>query len=167
MTEKNNALLPASMSNGLAMGAYWVVKYVFNMFSLSLPLLAVVYWLLSLLVPYVGYVLTKRYKADLGGQITFGQAWRFGVLVYFFAALIVSVMHYVFYRYVAPPDYVANAVGQALATLQEMQASPETMRAIASMSFSPIQMALQGILNNILYGIIFSLPVAALVCRKG
>ena len=107
------------------------------------------------------------YKADLGGQITFGQAWRFGVLVYFFAALIVSVMHYVFYRYVAPPDYVANAVGQALATLQEMQASPETMRAIASMSFSPIQMALQGILNNILYGIIFSLPVAALVCRKG
>ena len=38
------------MSYGLAMGAYWVVKYVFNMFSLSLPLLAVVYWLLSLLI---------------------------------------------------------------------------------------------------------------------
>ena len=154
------------MSNGLVMGLYWVVKYIFNMFSPYYPSLIVVYWGMSLLVPYIGYVLTKRYRDDLGGSISFSQAWRFGVLLYFFAALIVSVMHYIFYRFVAPPDYMANAVSQTIESLKQMQVESQVIQSIETLNFSPIHLALQGILNNILYGIIFSIPVAGLLCRK-
>lgn len=154
------------MSYGLVMGIYWVVKYIFNMFSPYYPSLIVVYWGMSLLVPYIGYVLTKRYRDDLGGSISFSQAWRFGVLLYFFAALIVSVMHYIFYRFVAPPDYMANAVSQTIESLKQMQVESQVIQSIETLNFSPIHLALQGILNNILYGIIFSIPVAGLLCRK-
>lgn len=154
------------MSYGLVMGIYWVVKYIFNMFSPYYPSLIVVYWGMSLLVPYIGYVLTKRYRDDLGGSISFSQAWRFGVLLYFFAALIVSVMHYIFYRFVAPPDYMANAVSQTIESLKQMQVENQVIQSIETLNFSPIHLALQGILNNILYGIIFSIPVAGLLCRK-
>ncbi len=166
MENKNNLLFPAAMSYGLVMGIYWVVKYIFNMFSPYYPSLIVVYWGMSLLVPYIGYVLTKRYRDDLGGSISFSQAWRFGVLLYFFAALIVSVMHYIFYRFVAPPDYMANAVSQTIESLKQMQVENQVIQSIETLNFSPIHLALQGILNNILYGIIFSIPVAGLLCRK-
>lgn len=158
--------MSAAMSYGFSLGIFWIVKYIFYMFSMRFSYLVVIYWGMSLVVPYLAYLLTKRYREDLGGAISFSQAWRFGVLIYLFAAMLVSVMHYVFYRFVAPPDFLSSAVEQTIASLKQMQVDSKVISSIESMNFSPIHMALQGILNNIFYGIILSLPVAALVCRR-
>ena len=158
--------MSAAMSYGFSLGIFWIVKYIFYMFSMRFSYLVVIYWEMSLVVPYLAYLLTKRYREDLGGVISFSQAWRFGVLIYLFAAMLVSVMHYVFYRFVAPPDFLSSAVEQTIASLKQMQVDSKVISSIESMNFSPIHMALQGILNNIFYGIILSLPVAALVCRR-
>ena len=158
--------MTATMSYGSSLGIFWIVKYIFYMFSMRFSYLVVIYWGMSLVVPYLAYLLTKRYREDLGGVISFSQAWRFGVLIYLFAAMLVSVMHYVFYRFVAPPDFLSSAVEQTIASLKQMQVDSKVISSIESMNFSPIHMALQGILNNIFYGIILSLPVAALVCRR-
>lgn len=158
--------MSAAMSYGFSLGIFWIVKYIFYMFSMRFSYLVVIYWGMSLVVPYLAYLLTKRYREDLGGVISFSQAWRFGVLIYLFAAMLVSIMHYVFYRFVAPPDFLSSAVEQIIASLKQMQVDSKVISSIESMNFSPIHMALQGILNNIFYGIILSLPVAALVCRR-
>ena len=158
--------MSAAMSYGFSLGIFWIVKYIFYMFSMRFSYLVVIYWGMSLVVPYLAYLLTKRYREDLGGVISFSQAWRFGVLLYLFAAMLVSVMHYVFYRFVAPPDFLSSAVEQTIVSLKQMQVDSKVISSIESMNFSPIHMALQGILNNIFYGIILSLPVAALVCRR-
>lgn len=158
--------MSVAMSYGFSLGIFWIVKYIFYMFSMRFSYLVVIYWGMSLVVPYLAYLLTKRYREDLGGVISFSQAWRFGVLIYLFAAMLVSIMHYVFYRFVAPPDFLSSAVEQTIASLKQMQVDSKVISSIESMNFSPIHMALQGILNNIFYGIILSLPVAALVCRR-
>ena len=158
--------MSAAMSYGFSLGIFWIVKYIFYMFSMRFSYLVVIYWGMSLVVRYLAYLLTKRYREDLGGVISFSQAWRFGVLIYLFAAMLVSVMHYVFYRFVAPPDFLSSAVEQTIVSLKQMQVDSKVISSIESMNFSPIHMALQGILNNIFYGIILSLPVAALVCRR-
>ena len=158
--------MSAAMSYGFSLGIFWIVKYIFYMFSMRFSYLVVIYWGMSLVVPYLAYLLTKRYREDLGGVISFSQAWRFGVLIYLFAAMLVSVMHYVFYRFVAPPDFLSSAVEQTITSLKQIQVDSKVISSIESMNFSPIHMALQGILNNIFYGIILSLPVAALVCRR-
>lgn len=158
--------MSAAMSYGFSLGIFWIVKYIFYMSSMRFSYLVVIYWGMSLVVPYLAYLLTKRYREDLGGVISFSQAWRFGVLIYLFAAMLVSIMHYVFYRFVAPPDFLSSAVEQTIASLKQMQVDSKVISSIESMNFSPIHMALQGILNNIFYGIILSLPVAALVCRR-
>lgn len=158
--------MSAAMSYGFSLGIFWIVKYIFYMFSMRFSYLVVIYWGMSLVVPYLAYLLTKRYREDLGDVISFSQAWRFGVLIYLFAAMLVSVMHYVFYRFVAPPDFLSSAVEQTIVSLKQMQVDSKVISSIESMNFSPIHMALQGILNNIFYGIILSLPVAALVCRR-
>lgn len=166
MENKNSGLLSAAMSYGFSLGIFWIVKYLFYMFSLRFSFLVVIYWGMSLVVPYLAYLLTKRYREDLGGMISFGQAWCFGVLIYLFAAILVSIMHYLFYRFVAPPDFLTSAVTQTIESLKQMQVDSKVISSIEAMNFSPIHMALQGIINNIFYGIVLSIPVAALVSRK-
>ena len=111
MEENKGLLLKCAMSYGLAMGIYWVIKYLFLIFGYSIPSLIFIYEGLSLAVPLIAYYLTKRYRQDIGGSISF-------------------------------------------------------FHAISRTNFTPIHMAIQGIFNNIFYGIILSIPVAALVCRK-
>ena len=165
-TNKNNSLIQSAMRYGFPLGMFWVFKYLFYMGSLKFPYLVSIYWGLSLVVPYVAYLLTKRYKNDLGGSIGFFRAWQFGIFLYFFAALIVSVMHYVFYRFVAPPDFVKSAIDQTLESLTQLHADSKVIQSVKALDFSPIHMALQGILNNVFYCIVFSIPVAALLCRN-
>ena len=123
MEENKNLLLKGAMTYGLAMGIYWVVKYIFFIFSVSVPSLSLVYWLLTLAVPFIAYYMTKRYRHDIGGRISFFHAWRFGTMLYFFAALIVSLEYFVFYQFIAPPDFVANAIGQLTTVLKAQRRS--------------------------------------------
>lgn len=148
------------------MGCYWVFKYLFFMFSLQMPLLSSLYWGMTIMVPYIAYRFTKRYREQLGGQIGFFHAWQFGILLYFFAALIVSLAHYVFYRYIAPDDFLTNSISEAVNLLQNSQIDTQLTQSLQEIRITPIQMAIQGIFNNLFYGIIFSIPVAALLCRN-
>ena len=136
------------------------------MFSLQMPLLSSLYWGMTIMVPYIAYRFTKRYREQLGGKIGFFHAWQFGILLYFFAALIVSLAHYGFYRYVAPDDFLSNSISEAVTLLQNSQIDNQLIQSIQEIRITPIQMAIQGIFNNLFYGIIFSIPVAALLCRN-
>ena len=166
MQENKSLLLKSAMEFGFGMGCYWVFKYLFFMFSLQVPLLSSLYWGLTIMVPYIAYRLTKRYRMQLGGQIGFFHAWQFGILLYFFAALIVSLVHYGFYRYIAPTDFLTNSINEAIGLLQNSQIDNQLIQSLQEIKITPIQMAIQGIFNNLFYGIIFSIPVAALLCRN-
>ena len=169
MEENKNLFLKAAMTYGLIMGIFWVVKYLFFIFSITLGshTLNLVYTVLTLFVPVFAYYMTKRYRNDIGGQISFFHAWRFGTMLYFFAAVIVSLEHFIFFQFVAPTDFVIDTVGQFASVLKEQQVDTKMLESIGNMDLSPIHMAIQGIFNNVFYGIIFSIPVAAIICKKG
>lgn len=164
MEENKGLLLKCAMSYGLAMGIYWVIKYLFLIFGYSIPSLIFIYEGLSLAVPFIAYYLTKRYRQDIGGSISFFHG-RFGIMLYFFAALIVSIEHFIFFQFIAPPDFLSNTITQAIVALKNAGFNSEVIETISRTNFTPIHMAIQQIFNNIFYGIILSIPVAALVCR--
>ena len=83
-------------------------------------------------------------------------------MLYFFAALIVSLEYFVFYQFIAPPDFVANAIGQLTTALKDSQVNSDMLDSLSNIRISPIHMAIQGIFNNVFYGIMLSIPVAAL-----
>ncbi|MEY8488402.1 DUF4199 domain-containing protein [uncultured Parabacteroides sp.] len=166
MEENKGLLLKCAMSYGLAMGIYWVIKYLFLIFGYSIPALIYIYEVLSIAVPFIAYYLTKRYRQDIGGSISFFHAWRFGIMLYFFAALIVSIEHFIFFQFIAPPDFLSNTMTQAIIALKNANFNSEVIEAIKQTNFTPIHLAIQQIFNNIFYGIILSIPVAALVCRS-
>lgn len=162
MGEDKSFLLRGAMNYGFVMGIYWVIKYVFFILGFSHPTANIVYWSLSCLVPYIAYKMTRRYRENIGGKLGFFHAWQFGVLLYFFAAILVSLEHYLFYRFIAPPDLLMRTVSDMEEALKESGASQALLDAIKEIHVTPIQMAIQGIFNNVLYGIILSIPVALL-----
>ena len=162
MGEDKSFLLRGAMNYGFVMGIYWVIKYVFFILGFSHPTANIVYWSLSCLVPYIAYKMTRRYRENIGGKLGFFHAWQFGVLLYFFAAILVSLEHYLFYRFIAPPDLLMRTVSDMEEALKESGASQTLLAAIKEIRVTPIQMAIQGIFNNLLYGIILSIPVALL-----
>lgn len=166
MEENKGLLLKSAMTYGLAMGIFWVIKYLFLIFNSTVPALNYVYVGLTLLVPFIAYYLTKRYKQDIGGKISFFHAWRFGTMLYFFAALIVALEHFVFYQFIAPADFLSNLINQTIEAMKSSQINTEIVEAVGKTNLTPIHMAIQGIFNNIFYGIILSIPVAAILCRN-
>lgn len=162
MGEDKSFLLRGAMNYGFVMGIYWVIKYVFFILGFSHPTANIVYWSLSCLVPYIAYKMTRRYRENIGGKLGFFHAWQFGVLLYFFAAILVSLEHYLFYRFIAPPDLLVKTVSDMEEALKASGASQTLLDAIKEVHVTPIQMAIQGIFNNVLYGIILSIPVALL-----
>ena len=166
MQEDKSKLVKSAMSYGFALGIYWIIKYAFFLFSSSALILSSIYYGLTLAVPFIAYYLTKKYKQDIGGRIGFFHAWQFGVLLYFFAAIVVSLEHYVFYRYLAPPDLLTTTMDQ-VAELYKNQVTPETLDTMKDIITNPMHMTLIDIFSNTLYGIIFSIPVAAFLFQKG
>lgn len=166
MENDKGILMKSAMFYGLLMGMFWVFKYLFFAIGVKLSFFISVYWGLSILVPIIAYVFTKHYREDIGGQISFFHAWIFGILLYMFAALIVSLAHYVFYRYFAPPDMLNQTMNEMVALLKNANAKPEVISQLEKIDISPISMAIQGIFSNLFYGIILSIPVAAILCRN-
>lgn len=166
MGENKSLLLKYAMSYGLALGIYWVVKYIFLILGYRMTSMIYVYEMLSIAVPFIAYYLTDKYRKDIGGKISFFHAWRFGIMLYFFAALIVSIEHFIFYEFIAPKDFIANMMNQAVALFKNMNMDSKIVDSLGSINISPIHMVIQSIFNNIFYGIILSIPVAAIVCRR-
>ena len=128
---------------------------------------------LTAAVPFLGYFFVRQYRNRycLNGQIGFMQAWMFSLLMYTFAALLVSVAHYVFFRYIDGGSMLAT-YNSMLDELQNV--TPEmndlvtqyrqAVELIAAMS--PIELTIQLVLNNIFYGMMLSLPTAFIVSLK-
>jgi hypothetical protein len=165
---ENKELLESAMFYGFFLGLFWAVKYVFFIWGCTIyPFMGTVYVILSSLTIVFAYLLTKVYKIRSGRRISFFHAWKFGVLLYFFAALIVSLEHYFFYRYIAPPDFLANATKQTVIFLVDnLNLDPEMGAANQIPKLTPIKMTIQGIFNNVFYGVMFSVPVAAIVSTR-
>ena len=168
MGEQKNLLLKSAMFYGLLLGGFWVIKYIFFILGTMYPVASYAYSVLTPLTLIFAYIFTKVYKFLIGGKISFAHALQFGVLLYFCAALIVCLVHYVFYAYIASPEYMEEVATQAINMVTSMNLSEKMQNSIIEQmpDLTPIKMTVQGIMNNVFYGIIFSIPVAALVCRK-
>ncbi|MDR1200559.1 MAG: DUF4199 domain-containing protein [Tannerellaceae bacterium] len=167
MKENKSLLMKSAMFYGLLLGISWAIKYVFFILGVTIPSMQIVYWILTPLTLLFAYIFTNTYKFLIGGKISFFHAWQFGVLLYFFAALIISLGHYIFYQYIASPDFISSSVNQAISLMKDMDLNMQIKEAIDQITVpTPIQMTIQGIFNNVFYGTILSIPVAALLCRN-
>jgi hypothetical protein len=121
-----------------------------------------------LATPYVCYKLAAFYRDRAwGGFIRFGQVWSFGILLFFFSALLMSVLYYVRFQYLQP-DALNQAYSELVQTMQQIPNYPqEYLDAITTFGApTAIQIVLVYIWIHIIGGGLLFLILSPIVARK-
>ena len=113
MTDKKPTLQESAMRYGTLMGIFWTLKFVLFPAGMSMPVLLMAFFLLTLIVPVAGFFFVRQYRdRECEGVLNFSRAFLFTSFMYMFAALFTAVAHYIYFRYI---DH-----GMIIATYQDM-----------------------------------------------
>ena len=173
MTDKKRNFQEDAMRYGTVMGIFWTLKFVLFPMGMQSPLLLMAFFLLTLIVPVVGFFMVRQYRdRECGGAITFSRAFLFTSFMYLFATLFVTIAHYIYFRYLdhgmivnTYQDMLDQMAGMATtdikASLDQFQ---QALDIIAGLS--PLEISIQLITQNVFYCTLLALPTAGLVMRK-
>lgn len=162
-----------AMQFGTYMGGFWILKFILFPLGLTAPFLSLLFIGLTLGVPFMGYYYARMYRNQVcGGGISFPHAWMFTVFMYMFAALLVAVAHYIYFRFI-DHGYIINAFESQIELLaqsgipgidayidmyNEMLATARTL--------TPIDITIQMVSFNVFYGSLLAIPTALFVMKR-
>jgi hypothetical protein len=173
MTENKSTLQEYAMRYGTAMGIFWACKFVLFPLGMSMPLLLIFFFILTLSVPILGYLFVRKYREQqCEGVLNFSKAYIFTIFMYMFASLFVAVIHYLYFRYMDNGMIVNTYQGMidqmnAVAT-GDMKESLEQFRTALDVvsSLTPLEITLQLLTQNVFYCSILAIPTGLLVMRN-
>lgn len=173
MTEKRPSLQEGAMRYGTAMGLFWTIKFILFPMGMKMPLLLMLFFLLTLSVPALGYQFARKYRdRECGGIISYSRAFLFTAFMYMFAALFATIIHYVYFRYIDNGLIVntyhdmlnqlsAGATGELETSINQIR---EALNVIAQLT--PVEISLQLISQNLFYCTIIAVFTAMFVMRN-
>ena len=172
-TGQNKSLQEHAMRFGTAMGLFWIFKFILLPLGFKAPFLQLLFIILTCFVPILGYRYARTFRDKYcGGEIMFSRVYIFLIFMYFFAALLAAVGHFVYFNFI-DDGFIINTYISQLESLKvdatdEMVASidglTETFSLVAEMS--PIHITMQLIFQNIFYGSLLALPTALFVMKR-
>lgn len=178
--ERLSRMRKVSMRLGTMVGIYYALKFCLFPLSFSHAFAGLLFIVLTVLVPFVVGALVKRYRLSLPeeAQMTYPHAWSFTLRVFFFASLLAVVAHYVYFAYIdhgALLQAVTDSLDQMSALQVEgvtdqvtwqkqMETFRESFESVAALT--PIQLTMELFVNNLFWGFILALPIAALNAKK-
>jgi hypothetical protein len=173
MTNNKPTLQECAMRYGTSMGLLWAFKFMLFPIGLRIPFLQLLFMVLTLGVPVLGYIFAKKFRDRYcDGAVTFSRAFLFTTFMYMFASIFVAVAHYIYFRYI-DGGFVIETY-QAMWSQIKETASAELMPALKQYDealnliagLTPLELTFQMITNNIFFGMLMAIPTALLVMRK-
>lgn len=119
---------------------------------------------------FVGWLLIRFRNYALDGAISFRRGLLYSCYTFFYAALIFAVAQYLYFRYLdhgLMVQMLVTALKQAAPIYEANGMSLKQMEEALGMfgQLPPIQLSFLFMMQNILTGIVLSLPIA-LFCRR-
>lgn len=174
MIDQKNNLQRYALLFGTYMGAFWILK--FALFPLGLgfsSLFLLLFMGLTLCVPFIGYYCARVYRNKIcGGYISFFHAWVFTLFMYLAATLLAAMGHYVYFAFI-DQGFVLDTYESIIEALKQSELSTmegyteqleEAVRLVQT--YTPFDIVVQLMSNNIFTGSILALITAAVVMRK-
>lgn len=164
-----------AMHFGAYMGVYWILKFILVPLSFTVPFLQFLFIGLTIGVPFMGYYYLKIYRDKIcKGSITFSHAMLFVMLVYFFAAMLVSVAHFLYFQFIDNGFIVAaltNQMDQVLEINKDAADYDLLLSTVTSFkdeagTLTAAKITLRLFSNNITAGLLLAIPTALIGKRK-
>lgn len=170
-----------AMYYALPYGIYWIIGALCFVGSLGHTFLSFVFYFVFASTPVIGYALLKRFRdGACGGVISFGRGYLFCIMLYFYAALLLSVAGYVYFRFFDHGSFIGGYLQmldseEAKLTfdqanlkqlmngggIDDLKQVLEQMRTL-----SPVVYAANLLDMNIFFGLLLAVPTALLGMRN-
>ena len=161
-----------AMVFGTYMGIFWILKFILVPVGMTTPFLLLLFFCLTLCVPFLGYYYVKMYRERVcEGQISFLQAWVFCLFMFVCASMLAAVAHYVYFAFI-DGGYLIGVFKDILNTMKtsnlpgtdvyvkQMKASIDMLEGL-----TPTDITLQLLANNV-YNCSLLSVVLALIARR-
>lgn len=181
-------MMNCAMNMGLIVGAYYIVKFCLFPLSMHSTFAAMLFFGLTMMVPFLVYRLVKVYKDRYaGGNIDFARAFSFALLVMACGSLLASVAHYVYFEYIDNGLVVSTLAAnieelaavdlgaiEGIDTTEGAEAVEQYNRFIEMMNttlqqlqaMSSIKMTVGMLSNNVSWAFIVALPIALVASMR-
>ena len=172
MTENRSYLQKYAMHFGTYVGIYWILKFILFPLGFHIPFLSLLFVILTLAVPFIGYHYVKMYRDKIcGGSIQFSHAVLFTIFMYMFASLLVAVVHYIYFQFI-DHGFIVNSYIQlwdelmintpALAENKDIiKETIDTARSLTS-----INITMQLLSWDVFWGSLLAIPTGLMVMKK-
>jgi hypothetical protein len=172
MKENKIYLTKYAMYYGALFGIYWTMNLALGVVAMQIPAWAIITAGVSNMMTigaiFLTYWFIVRYrKKALDNKLGIFHAWQFGVMLYFYAALVSAIPQYVYLEYLAPDHLISQIYQQSAQVMKSMGTDPETLeKVVEQMPKSSISMTVQNIFNCVFLGVLISIPVAFFAKRR-
>ena len=155
----------SAMFNGLIMGVIFSINFLFSVSKITSLLLLTN--LLAIFIIIGIYRMAIRFRdTECKGYITYWKAFSLILLTFFFAALISSVVKYIYFQFINP-DYLDQMFQETMKLLNSMKFTvTETMIDQTKSMLKPATYTLVFIWTNVFMGLIVGLIMAAFVKKE-
>lgn len=180
--QEQPTMINCAMNMGAVVGIYYIGKFCLFPLSLHSTMAALLFLGLTLVVPFLIFMLTKRYRDQyLGGQITFANAWLYSVLTMGFGSLLAAAAHYIYFAFI-DGGALMGAFAQSIEQLQSIDLSAleggENAEVLTQFNeyitmmeqtagqlqaMTPIEITMGMLSNNFSWSVMISLPIALIV----
>lgn len=172
MAENRNNQQKYAMYFGTYMGVYWILKFVLFPLGFGIPFLSLLFIILTLAVPFIGFHYAKTYRDRVcGGSISFSHAAFFTLLMYMFASLLVAVAHYVYFQFIdhgfilkSYSELWKELIAQSPGLIENREVIEEAI--LSAQSLTPIHITLQLFSWDIIWAGILAIPTGLMVMKK-
>ena len=159
--------------DGATLALLWTASFVCYVVGLASPTYTMIALVLMAVTPFfAGRRLRKFRDNDRNGVISLMRGWAFVILMFFYAAILLALVQYVYFAFI-DKGYLMASFTQMLSSQESksmleqyglQQAVSESLQQMGEMR--PIDYALNVLTVNISLGIVLGLPIAALMQRR-
>lgn len=154
-----------AMKWGLLIGACFAVNFILS--ATGITVLSLLTYLVEIFILIATWRIAKNYRdEELGGEITFGKAWSYLFMLFFFASLIGGIVKWVYLQWIRP-DYLDTMFSQAMLLLEQLNVElPDDTAEQFQRMLTPIRYTMQMITSDTLLGALLGLIYAPFLKRK-
>lgn len=172
-----------AMNYALLFGLYWIAGFICFVNSLQHTLLSLLFYFILASSPVIGYIMLRNFRDRVcNGIINFGRGYLFTMLLYFYAALLLALAVWIYFKYLDHGEFISNYINLLESPDIKAAFAQENVQSISGgvsindlkrmlenlQTLSPIVYAANVLDINIFLGIILAIPTALIAAsRKG
>ena len=158
-----NTKIQHALSCALVLGAVLIIEFLLT----KSEFFSFIVVFLMVLAPYLVYVFQKKYRdGELGGIIAYSNAFSYGLLLYFFAAVILGVVSYIYYQYINP-NFLTTEFQLSIKQFKMWNMPPHIIDIMTQIGApSPPLAAFRDVVGNTFWGLLIALVTSAFVRKS-